>query len=272
MAVPIDTCLLAVFVYMTSCFLLALVRRDNSIVDIAWGPGFIMLALISLSHSAAGSAPPARAVLVTILVAVWGVRLALHILIRKWGRGEDFRYAKWRREWGRRVVPRSFLQIFMLQGAIMSVVAWTVVLTNSRTGPGLGLLDLAGGVLWLKGFIWEAAGDAQLRRFKLDPANRGRVMDRGLWRFTRHPNYFGEALMWWGIAVIGLAVPGGWQGLVSPLILTFLLLRVSGVRMLEKALVDRRPGYADYLRRTSTFIPWFPKRPGAGTQSGEASG
>jgi len=247
---------LAVLAYMTVLFVVALFKKDNSIVDIGWGPGFILVAALTFFF---WRGTTARQVLVNALVAVWGLRLAIHIALRNRGRGEDFRYAKWRQAWGRWFVPRSFLQIFLLQGILMLVVAFPVVLIN-RPGAdaGLGGLDLLGAGLWAAGFLFEAVGDHQLRVFKRDAANKGTIMDRGLWRFTRHPNYFGEALMWWGVFVLALSVPGGWRAIVSPLVLTGLLLRVSGVFLLEKKYAGDS-AYADYIRRTSAFIPRPPK-------------
>lgn len=247
----------AVLGYMTALFVLALLKKDNSIVDIAWGPGFLLVAGLTFFFWRGATA---RQLLANALVCVWGLRLAVHIALRNRGRGEDFRYANWRRTWGRWFVPRSFLQIFLLQGALMLVVAYPVVLINRPGGgEGLGALDALGAALWVAGFAFEVIGDAQLRAFKRDPANKGKIMDRGLWRFTRHPNYFGEALMWWGIFAIALTVPGGWRAIVSPVVITGLLLRVSGVTLLEKKYAGNA-AYAEYIRRTSAFIPRPPKR------------
>jgi steroid 5-alpha reductase family enzyme len=256
MATVLPTVALAVFIYMTALFLLAWAVEDNSIVDVAWGPGFVLVAWLSL---ALGVGAEARPVLITGLVTLWGVRLALHIYIRNRGRGEDFRYAAWRAAWGRWFRLRSFLQVFMLQGAVMLVVAWEVVLVNTRSGPGLGWLDLVGQAVWSVGFYIQAVADAQLFRFTRDPASEGKVLDTGLWRYSRHPNYFGEALMWWGIFLMALQVPDGWQGVVSPIVMTFLLIKVSGVTMLERDIEERRPEYRDYIRKTSAFVPWPPK-------------
>jgi steroid 5-alpha reductase family enzyme len=248
---------LAVLASMTVLFVVALFRKDNSIVDIAWGPGFVLIAGLTFFFWR-GTTP--REILVCALVAVWGVRLAVHVAFRNRGRGEDIRYAAWRRAWGRWFVPRSFLQVFLLQGFLMLVIALPVVLVNRPDAEaGLGALDALGAALWAAGFLFEAVGDHQLRVFKRDPANKGKIMDRGLWRLTRHPNYFGEALMWWGIIAIALAVPGGWRAVVSPLLITLLLLRVSGVTLLEKKYAGN-PAYAEYIRRTSAFIPWFRRK------------
>jgi steroid 5-alpha reductase family enzyme len=247
---------IAVFIYMTAVFVAALLARDNSIVDIAWGLGFILVAWLTLLIGN-GSGP--RRFLVTTLVTIWGLRLAVHIFVRKRGRGEDFRYAKWRRDWGRWFVPRSYFQIFMLQGIFLLIISYGVVLVNSSVARGLRALDLAGAAVWAAGFLFEAVGDAQLERFKKRPENSGRIMTTGLWRFTRHPNYFGEAAMWWGIFLIGVSVPAGWTGVVSPIMITFLLLRVSGVTMLEKK-YEGNSAFAEYARRTSAFFPLPPRR------------
>ena len=259
MATILPQIALAVLAYMTALFLLAWAIEDNSIVDIGWGPGFVLVAWLSLLL---GAGPLARPLLVTCLVTVWGLRLAIHIFLRSRGRGEDFRYAAWRAQWGRWLRIRSFFQVFMLQGALMLVVALEVIAVNARSSAGLGWLDLMGVVVWGTGFFFQALGDAQLYRFTRDPANRGRVLDSGLWRYTRHPNYFGESVMWWGIFLMTVQVPGGWLTVISPALITFLLLRVSGVTMLEKGMEDRRPGYSAYVRRTSAFWPMTPRRRG----------
>jgi steroid 5-alpha reductase family enzyme len=250
------TCALAVLAYMTALFLLALVRRDNSLADVGWGLGFVLVAAVSF---AARPVHGPRAWLVGGLVCVWGGRLALHILLRNRKKREDFRYAKWRKDWGKWFVPRSYLQVFLLQGAILLVVSSPILIVSATPGPGLGALDAAGGAVWLVGFFFEAVGDAQLARFKRDPAGRGRIMSTGLWGYTRHPNYFGEATMWWGIFLIALSAPGGIYALASPVVLTFMLLRVSGVTLLEKK-YEGRPDFAAYARRTSAFLPRPPKK------------
>jgi steroid 5-alpha reductase family enzyme len=247
---------LALFFFMTAVFAAALIARDNSIVDIAWGPGFVLVALLSLLI---GKEQGARQILATTLVTIWGSRLAVYILRRKLGKGEDFRYAKWRREWGRWFVPRSYLQIFMLQGLFLLVISYGVMLVNASAPRAVGALDLAGAALWLVGFFFEAVGDAQLARFRKLPENKGRIMTSGLWRTTRHPNYFGEVVMWWGIFLIALSAPSGWTAVVSPVTVTFLLLRVSGVTLLEKKYAGNA-AFAEYARRTSAFFPLPPKR------------
>ncbi len=247
---------LAIFLYMILIFAIAQIKKDNSIVDTAWGPGFILVSLLTFWMS---QRYVFRQFLVLALVVIWGTRLALHILVRNRGRGEDFRYAQWREDWGKWFFLRSFFQIFMLQGILLLVIAYPIILINSSSGKGIKIFDIIGTLIWLTGFIFEATGDYQLLKFKRRPENKGKIITRGLWKYTRHPNYFGETLIWWGIFVISLSVRVGWSAVVSPLLITFLLLRVSGVTMLEKKYTGHE-GYRDYARRTSPFIPWFPKK------------
>jgi steroid 5-alpha reductase family enzyme len=241
---------------MTAVFLIALLLRDNSIVDVAWGPGLILVALTTFCLQPGFEA---RHILILGLVVIWGVRLATHVFLRNRGRGEDFRYAKWRRDWGRWVAPRSFFQIFMVQGVFMLIIAAPIVLVNRSGEKGLTPLDGLGALLWLIGFLFEAVGDQQLKRFKKRPDNKGKIMSSGLWRYTRHPNYFGEAALWWGIFLIALSVHGGWAAIISPLTISFLLLKVSGVTMLERKYAGNEE-FAAYARRTSVFFPRFPKK------------
>lgn len=246
----------AVFVYMTAVFLVALSQKNNAIVDIAWGPGFFLVAAVTLFLKPGITV---RQALVGGLVAVWGLRLAAYIYSRNRGRGEDFRYAKWRRDWGRRFVLRSFLQIFMVQGVLMLLISSPIILVNRSAEKGLTPLDVLGTSVWIVGFLFEAVGDYQLKMFKKRPENKGKIMTSGLWRYTRHPNYFGEATMWWGIWLISLSVDGGWAGIISPMIITFLLLRVSGVAMLERKYAGNAE-FAAYASRTSPFFPLPPKK------------
>jgi steroid 5-alpha reductase family enzyme len=246
----------AVFVYMTVVFLIAILAKDNSIVDVGWGPGFILVAVVTFFLRPGFEA---RHVLITLLVLIWGLRLATHIFLRNWGRGEDFRYAIWRKDWGRWFIPRSFFQVFMLQGIFMLLISSPTILVNRSRERGLTMLDALGGLVWLTGFLFEAVGDYQLKRFKQKPESRGKIMTAGLWKYTRHPNYFGEAVLWWGIWLVALSVDSGWAAIISPLTISFLLLKVSGVAMLEKKYAGNEE-FAAYARRTSPFFPWFPKK------------
>ena len=252
--------LLVILGIMTLVWLLSLLKKDAGIVDIFWGICFIAAAWAAYLNSPGWEG---RKLLLLVLVNVWGWRLAGHIFIRSRGRGEDPRYAKWRQEHSPGFAWWSFRYVFMLQG----VIAWTVCLgfqlgMYADRPDSFGFLAWAGLLVWIFGLFWEAVGDYQLLRFMSNPANKGKVMDVGLWRYTRHPNYFGETVMWWGIFLVVLPVPYGWLTIVSPLLLTFLILKVSGVTMLEKNQKQAKPKYADYIRRTSAFIPMPPKKAG----------
>ncbi len=245
-----------VWIFMSLVFILAMVLKDNSIVDIAWGLGFVLLALISFFRPSGFSG---REILATCLILAWGLRLAGHVFLRNRNRKEDFRYASWRKQWGKWFFIRSYLQVFMLQGFFMLCVAYPVILINHSRNSGLKVLDGLGICVWLVGFFFEAVGDYQLVMFKRRPENRGRIMTSGLWSLTRHPNYFGEVTMWWGVFLLALSVPRGWTALISPVVITFLLLKVSGIPMLEKKYAGNAD-FAAYAARTRAFFPWFPRR------------
>ena len=194
------------------------------------------------------------------LVTIWALRLAVHIGARNIGHGEDFRYAAWRAQNPDTLWLRGYFKVFLLQGVIAWIVAMPLYYAITSALPvHFTLWDQLGALVFAAGFLFEAIGDEQLRRFKADPSNKGRVMNTGLWRYTRHPNYFGEAVLWWGLGLIGAATPNGWIGLVGPAIITFLLIRVSGVAMLEKTLRETKPGYAEYIARTPAFFPRLPR-------------
>ena len=257
LALPYAAAAAAVAVYMLAGWLWSLRRRDASVVDSLWGPGF---ALVAASAASVADGSPARRALVLALVSVWATRLAIHIHVRNRGQGEDYRYRAMRERHGARFAWVSLFTVFGLQGALMLFIAQPLVVAVVASDPAaLGAWDVAGTLVFLAGFLFEAIGDEQLRRFKADPANRGQVMDRGLWRYSRHPNYFGDALLWWGLYLVARAVPGGGWSFTGPLVMTFFLLKVSGVALLEKGLVKTKPRYADYVARTSAFVPWFPK-------------
>ncbi|MBN2399047.1 MAG: DUF1295 domain-containing protein [Candidatus Aminicenantes bacterium] len=256
MAAVFGTAAFIILVYMTLVFVLALAMKNNGIVDVAWGLGFILTGWLIFARYGQGRP---RQWLALALLTVWGGRLALHIFRRNRGREEDFRYAAWRRQWGRYFIIRSFGQIFMLQGVLLLLVIAPLLLIIGQEQPALNLLDGLGVLVWLTGFLFEAIGDRQLAAFIREPSNRGRLMTSGLWRFTRHPNYFGEATLWWGMAILALSAPRGWLGLIGPLVITFLLLFVSGVPLLEKK-YRGRPDWEAYKNRTPIFFPWLPKK------------
>jgi len=245
-----------IFCYMTGLFIIALIRKDNSIADIAWGFGFVIVAWSTLWI--VGNFYP-RQLLACSLILIWGSRLSIRIFLRNRGRGEDPRYRKWREEWGSLFIPRSYLQVFLLQGVILLVNISPVLIINTTSDGNLNILDACGLLVWITGFIFESVGDYQLDHFLANPKNRGTIMDRGLWRYTRHPNYFGEITMWWGILIIALSAPYGWIGFVGPLTITLMIVFVSGIPMTER-LMEKTPGFEEYKRRTSVLIPWFVKK------------
>ncbi|MBS1272391.1 MAG: hypothetical protein MAGBODY4_01536 [Candidatus Marinimicrobia bacterium] len=195
--------------------------------------------------------------LVTLFVTAWGARLSLHIYLRNRQKQEDFRYRNWRENWGSTFVLRSYFQVFLLQGSLMIIFSLPVILINFQDNRGFSVFTWIGMVIWLFGFLWEAIADYQLRRFKRTRKLSGEIMTEGLWKYSRHPNYFGESVAWWGIWIMALSVAWGWVTFISPLLLTFFLLKVSGVPMLEKKYEDH-PEYQKYRSRTNTFIPGPP--------------
>ena len=252
------TNLAAVMAMMFAVWLFSLLKRDASIVDVFWGLGFVVVAWLTFLKA---DGYLGRKVLITVLTTLWGLRLALYICIRNWGHGEDSRYQAWRAQYGARFWWVSLFTVFGLQGVLLWTISLTLQVGQISAIPAkLVMLDLLGMIIWAVGFIFEAVADWQLYRFKADPENKGKVMNKGLWAYTRHPNYFGESLVWWGLFIITLATPGSTWVVISPLLITFLLVKVSGVTLLEKTIVDSRPEYADYIKSTSSFIPWFPRK------------
>jgi steroid 5-alpha reductase family enzyme len=248
---------LVIFGLMTTLWVVSLFLKNSSIVDIFWGTGFVILAWVYFALTPGGFIT--RKLLLACLTTLWGLKLSLYILYRNWGKPEDFRYQKMRQESGNRWWWKSYFQVFMLQGLLMWLISIPLLAAQTHLLPDrLTILDILGVALWGIGFFFETAGDLQLARFKSNPANKGKVMDHGVWQFTRHPNYFGDATQWWGYFLIATAA-GGWWTIFSPVFMTTLLMRVSGVTLLEKTL-ETRPGYKDYFERTSAFIPWFPRR------------
>jgi steroid 5-alpha reductase family enzyme len=248
---------LIIFGMMTLLWLLSLLRKNASIVDIFWGAGFVISGWVYFALTPDGFL--LRKLLIATLTTIWGLRLSIHILIRNWGKPEDFRYQVWRKESGKIWWWKSFFQVFLLQGLLMWVISIPLLASQFRSSPDrLVFVDFIGIAVWFIGFLFEAVGDFQLARFKANPANKGRVMDRGVWRLTRHPNYFGDSAQWWGYYLIA-ASAGGWWTIFSPVIMTLFLLRVSGVSLLEKTM-ESRPGYKEYIESTSAFIPWFPRK------------
>ena len=246
---------LIIFGLMSVLWLVSLVLRNASIVDIFWGPGLILVTWVAF-RLAPGYLP--RKQLIATLVTIWGLRLAIHIGLRNWARPEDFRYARWRAENSGHWWWLSFFQVFLLQGLLMWIISAPLLAAQVSGFPAiLTPLDLVGASVCTFGQLFESIADFQLTRFRAEPANRGKLFIDGLWKFTRHPNYFGEAVVWWGFYIIAVAAGHAWT-IFSPILMTYLLLNVSGVTMLEKTLKSK-PGYEDYMRKTSAFFPWLPK-------------
>lgn len=247
---------IAIAVLMVGTWVVSVIVQNASIVDIVWGFGFVLVAWV-VRLTVEGD--DARQWLLTAMVTVWGLRLAVYLFWRNHGKGEDYRYRAMRKRWGPRFWLISLGTVFALQGVLMWVVSLPVQLGQADPTPGLGPVAVIGVLVYLIGLFFEVVGDAQLARFKADPANAGKVMDQGLWRYTRHPNYFGDACVWWGIAIVAAETGSGAWGLLGAVVMTVLLRRVSGVTLLEKSLTKRREGYTEYVARTSPFVPRLPK-------------
>jgi steroid 5-alpha reductase family enzyme len=251
-------CGIAVAVLMLSVWLLSVVRKDASIVDIVWGLGFAVVAVVARIR---GDGHSLRQTLLVICTVVWGLRLATYLGWRNHGKGEDYRYRAMRKKFGARFPLVSLVTVFALQGGLMWIVSLPTQVGQSRAGrDGLDVWIIVGLCAWAVGLSFETIGDLQLAKFKADPANKGLVMNRGLWAWTRHPNYFGDACVWWGIWLIAASLPAARWTFIGPALMTFLLVRVSGVALLERSIGRRRPGYDEYIASTSAFIPRPPKR------------
>lgn len=248
----------AVFAMMLIGWLISLRYRNVSIVDSLWGLGFVMVAWITFFASEGFIG---RKTLIAILVTIWGMRLSIYLGKRNWGAGEDPRYGQWRKKSGERFWIVSLFKVFLLQAVFLWVISLVLQYGQLAAVPDRFLwLDILGVFVWAVGFFFEAVGDRQLAKFKANPANKGKVMNRGLWAYTRHPNYFGEFLIWWGFFLITLSTPGSWWTVISPLAVTAVLLKMTGIPLTEAAILETRPGYADYIKRTSAFVPWLPRK------------
>ncbi len=250
------TNLVLILVLQSGLWLLSLPLRNASIVDVFWGVGFVLIAWTSVWLADSWTV---RSLVLALITTLWGLRLAGYLAWRNFGKGEDYRYQALRAKNPAWFWLSSLLMVFWLQGGLM----WVVALPLQYTPVSHAVwqwLDMLGVTLWAVGWFCETVGDWQLARFKSQPENRGRVMQRGLWRYTRHPNYFGDFLVWWGIYLVAIASGGAWWMAISPLIMSVLLIRVSGVALLEQSIANRRPEYVEYARRTSSFFPWPPRR------------
>jgi len=250
--------LLVIICLMSILWIISVSIKNVSIVDLFWGFGFV-LANGFYYISTDGFLP--RKIILLIMVSVWGLRLSGYLAWRNIGKGEDYRYQQFRKKYGEnKYWWISFFQTFLLQGILMWLISAPLLgaqyygMKNS-----LGIFDYAGLILWITGFIFEAGGDCQLARFKAEPSNKGKVLSSGFWRYTRHPNYFGDSSVWWGYGFICLAA-GSIIPVLGSVLMTALIIKVSGVALLEKNLKEKRPEYREYIQRTSAFLPWFPKK------------
>jgi len=239
-----------VFVFMNLFFLLSLKLKRNDIADSAWGVGFIVLSLYHLIKS--GLFLQTKIIL-TALVILWGLRLLIYTTIRNRKISEDFRYKNWKKQWGKTVILRSYLQVFLLQGFFMILIALPITLYNRFAG-GTWFWGFIGLLVWILGFYFETVSDIQMYNFKKDKKNKGKIMTTGLWSYSRHPNYFGEVTMWWGIWILTIGSNFWYIGLLGPLTITFLILKVSGIPMLEKK-YEGNPEFEKYKKVTSPFFP-----------------
>ncbi len=242
-----------VFAYMSAWFVVSRIVNRNDVADTAWGLGFVVLAWALFIQR-----PSVQLSLAVILVTIWGVRLSVHVFLRNHGKAEDFRYAQWRKQWGKWYLPRSFLQVFMLQGFLLVCISAPVVLLGSSGRDSINLVNGFGVLIWMAGFMFESIGDLQLSEFVRSKKKPGEIMQTGLWRYTRHPNYFGEVVQWWGIWLIAFGATGFWYAVIGPLTITILILKVSGIPLLENKYADNA-AYQKYADRTSKFIPLPPK-------------
>lgn len=251
--------------YMLSLFILAIIKRDNSIVDIGYGLAFIVVTWTAFLNQ--DVTPSHRSFLVTTFITLWGIRLAYRIGRKNWGKPEDFRYAAWRKEWHKKgemyFLLRTFFQVFVLQGVIIYLVVMPGILGNTMQTDTLRWYNVVGVCVWVVGFLFEAIGDYQLDQFlKLKKSGKikANIMKTGLWKYTRHPNYFGESLQWWGLALLCLAgVEHSLYVLVSPALITYLLVYVSGIPLLEERWKGD-PEWEAYAKKTNSFIPGSPKK------------
>ncbi len=241
--------ILLLFIYFTLFFMLAQKKKNNALIDIAWGLGFVVVAIYNYFYGIVDM----RSNIMLILIMLWGGRLSYHLFKRNWNKEEDFRYQEMRKKWGEKQEIKAFTNVFMSQMALLYIISLPIVLVM-QGNRSLGTLDYIGISIWIIGYFFEVVGDYQLKQFISKEKNRGKIMKDGLWKYTRHPNYFGEGIMWIGIGIIALSVPYGWVGLISPILINYLLLFVSGVPLLEEK-YRSRADFQQYMKETNKFIP-----------------
>lgn len=248
--------LLVLFIYFLIFYIIAQITKNNSIVDIGWGLGFAVAAIYSFIVSAVYDL---TSIIVTVVVSIWGFRLFYHIMIRNWKKPEDYRYVSMRKSWeNKNPALKAFVRVFMLQMILMYIISLPVIVSNVAEIRNSIYWIIPGLIIWVIGFVFEVMGDWQLKVFKTDIKNKGKIMKQGLWKYTRHPNYFGESAMWTGIFIMSVSKGMVYITFISPVLITLLLLFVSGVPLLEKRYTGN-PEYDIYKKQTSKFFPWFPK-------------
>ncbi len=243
---------------LTILWIVSVLIKDASIVDIFWGMTFVVT---NIYYFIATNDFYTRKIILLVLVTLWGLRLSIFLAFRNIGKGEDYRYQEFRKKYGpERYWWVSFFQVFLLQGILSIVISLTLLGVNFNTqNNDLSWLDFLAIFIWLIGIVFEAGGDYQMTKFKKNPENKGKVLNTGFWKYTRHPNYFGDAAVWWAYAIFSIAAGSYWT-VVGSIIMTFLLLKVSGVALLEKSLKAGKPEYHEYIKKTNSFLPWFPKK------------
>lgn len=245
-----------IMIMMTVLWIISIIIKNASIVDIFWGMGFVFASTYYFFNAEGNEI---RKTIVFLLSVIWGLRLSIYLFIRNKGKAEDFRYQQFRKDYGaKRYWWFSFFQVFLLQGSIAAIVS-APLLGGMYYNSELNVLDFIGISIWLIGFSFEAGGDYQLAKFKRNPVNKGKLLTKGFWKYTRHPNYFGDCAVWWGFGLISIA-SGSYIPFLGSIFMTFIILRVSGVSMLERTLKNVKPGYEEYMKTTNSFLPWFPKK------------
>lgn len=249
---------LIILVLVTLLWIWSIIIKNVSIVDIFWGFGFVVVNVFYVLMSCDLNT---RKILMLVLVTIWGLRLSIYLAWRNIGKGEDFRYQEFRRNYGpERYWWFSYFQTFLLQGALIMIVSLPLLgISASKQSGNLNLLDYIGILVWIIGFTFEAGGDFQMAYFKKNPDNKGKLLNTGFWKYTRHPNYFGDSAVWWAYAIFSIAAGSYWQ-IIGSVIMTLLIIKVSGVALLEKTLSNTKPQYREYIQKTNSFFPWFPKK------------
>ncbi|MFP4023699.1 MAG: DUF1295 domain-containing protein [Thiohalospira sp.] len=238
-------------------WLISIIISNASIVDSVWGTGFVVLSIFYFLQTNQSSLIN---IILLVLVSLWGLRLSIHITIRNWGKGEDYRYQNFRQNYGpKRYWWISFFQVFLLQGILLWLISVPLLATFYAGKESLNFIHFLGIMIWIIGFTFEAGGDIQLMRFKSKSENKGKLLTKGFWKYTRHPNYFGDAAVWWAYGLFSIA-SGYYIPVLGSVLMTFLIIKISGVAMLEKSLIEKKPDYKNYIQSTSAFIPWFNKK------------